>query len=331
MRGRTCRSGSYQVTPKEGCPGAKRSAGAPIRPVRRKAPKGARKIQSQHRSSSHPLLSNHWKLLTPDRRRRSIDKLRSRFGVSERRACKLIGQHRSTQRYAPKPPGERDAEITAWLKAYALSNPRRGYKRAWAALLKEGWHLARSYVQRLWRQAGLKVPYKKKRTKRHGNPSGWHRPLDAGVTWAADFQFDQSEDKRVIKLLNIADEYDRRWLASRAARSIDALGVIATLDDLVAENGKPVYLRVDHGPEFIAGLLADWCGEMGVELLFTEPGSPWQNGVIESLNGRVRDEYLNGELFLDIPEAQAILDHARADYNVHRRSHGVRGPWRDVA
>ena len=83
--------------------------------------------------------------------------------------------------------------------------------------------------------------------------------------------------------------------------------------------------------EFIAGVLADWCGEMGVELLFTEPGSPWMNGVIESLNGRVRDEYLNGELFLDIPEAQAILDHARADYNASRRSHGVRGPWHDVA
>ena len=143
--------------------------------------------------------------------------------------------------------------------------------------------------------------------------------------------FDQTGDKRVIELLNIVDEYDRRWLASRAARSIDSLEVIATLDGLVAENGAPVYLRVDHGPEFIAGVLADWCGEMGVELLFTEPGSPWMNGVIESLNGRVRDEYLNGELFLDIPEAQAILDHARADYNASRRSHGVRGPWHDVA
>ena len=123
----------------------------------------------------------------------------------------------------------------------------------------------------------------------------------------------------MIELLNIVDEYDRRWLVSRAARSIDSLEVIATLDGLVAENGAPVYLRVDHGPEFIAGVLADWCGEMGVELLFTEPGSPWMNGVIESLNGRVRDEYLNGELFLDIPEAQAILDHARADYNASRR------------
>jgi transposase InsO family protein len=205
------------------------------------------------------------------------------------------------------------------LKAYALSNPRCGYKRAWAALLKEGWHLARSYVQRLWREAELKVPYKKKRTKRHGSPSGWHRPLDSNVTWAADFQFDQSGDKRLIKLLNIVDDYDRRWLASRAARSIDSLEVIATLDGLVAENGTPVYLRVDHGPEFIAGVLADWCGEMGVELLFTEPGSPWMNGVVESLNGRVWDEYLNGELFLDIPEAQAILDHARADYNASRR------------
>ena len=163
------------------------------------------------------------------------------------------------------------------------------------------------------------MPYKKKRARRHGNPSGWHRPLDSNVTSAADCQFDQSEDKRVIKLFNIVDEYDRRWLASQAARSIDALGVIATLDGLVAENGAPVYLRVDHGPEFIAGLLADWCAEMGVELLFTEPGSPWQNGVIESLNGRVRDEYLNGELFLDVTEAQAILDHARADYNVNRR------------
>ncbi len=151
MKGRTCRSGSYQVTREEGYTGAQWAPGAPIRQVRRKAPKGAREIRSQHRSSSHPILSNHWKLLTPDRRRRSIDKLRSRFEVSERRACKLIGQHRSTWRHTPKPPNELDAEITEWLCAYAIEYPRCGYKRAWAALLEEGLHLARSYAHRLWR------------------------------------------------------------------------------------------------------------------------------------------------------------------------------------
>ena len=241
------------------------------------------------------------------------------FGVSETRACKLIGQHRSTQRYVPKAPPEEKEEHLAWLKAYALANPRCGYRRAFAEMVKAGYRVCRNYVQKLWREAGLKVPYKKKRRKPRALVSGWQRPLYANVTWAMDFQFDQSQDKRSIKLLNVVDEYGRRWLASLAARSIDAAGVITTLDGLVAEHGVPKQLRMDNGPEFIADALAAWAAEMDVELLHIEPGSPWQNGVVESLNGRIRDEYLNGELFLDVVEAQAILDHAREKYHTSRR------------
>jgi putative transposase len=245
--------------------------------------------------------------------------LMRQFGVSETRACKLIGQHRSTQRYVPKAPPDEREEHLAWLKAYALTNPRCGYRRALAEMVSQGYQVSKNYVQKLWREAGLKVPYKKKRRKLRVLLSGWHRPLYANVTWAMAFQFDQSEDKRVLKLLNVVDEYDRRWLAAKAAKFIDAAGVIATLDDLVAEHGVPRQLRTDNGPEFIADALADWTAEMGVELLFIEPGSPWQHGVIESLNGRVRDEYLNGELFLDVTEAQVILDHAREQYHANRR------------
>jgi putative transposase len=163
------------------------------------------------------------------------------------------------------------------------------------------------------------VPYKEEARQALWKSFRMAQALDAGVTWAADFQFHQSEDKRVIKLLNIVCKYDQRWLTSRAARYIDALRVTATLDSLVAENGAPVYLCVDHGPEFIAGLLADWCAAMGVELHFTEPGSLRQKGVVEALNGRVRDEHLNGKLFLDATEAQAIFDHLRVDDNANRR------------
>ena len=128
--------------------------------------------------------------------------------------------------------------------------PAHGYRRAFAEMVKAGYRVSRNYVQKLWREAGLKVPYKKKRRKPRALASGWQRPLYANVTWAMDFQFDQSQDKRSIKLLNVVDEYGRRWLASLAARSIDAAGVITTLDGLVAEHGVPKQLRMDIHTEF---------------------------------------------------------------------------------
>ncbi len=217
-------------------------------------------------------------------------------------------------------PPDDDEALTLWLKRFALGHPRWGYKRAHAVANKEGWNTNIKRIHRLWRQAGLKVPYKKRRKSLHGHgvAMGVHQPTSVNVCWAMDFQFDQTTDTRPIKLSNIIDEYSRESLCISASRSIDAKGVLAHLDDLVATRGAPKYLRVDNGPEFIAHVLSDFCDELGVTLWFTIPGSPWQNGKVESFNARLRDEMLNGELFDSISEAQLLLDHFQCEYNEYR-------------
>ncbi len=147
---------------------------------------------------------------------------------------------------------------------------------------------------------------------------GVRQPTQTNVWLAMDFQFDQTTDTRPIKMLNIIDEYSRECLASIAGRSMDSKGVVAVLDGLLAERGKPSFIRLDNGPEFIAGVLADWCKEVGVTLYFIEPGFPWLNGKVESFNSRLRDELLNGELFESVAEAQKLLDRWRAEYNAYR-------------
>ncbi len=147
---------------------------------------------------------------------------------------------------------------------------------------------------------------------------GAHMPLYENVSWAMDFQFDQTTDAKVIKLLNIVDEYSRRHLVSFANRSIDAKDVVAVLDDLLAQHGRPLFLRCDNGPEFIAEVVASWAKEVGTTLWHIDPGSPWQNGKVESFNSRLRDEFLGGQLFESIKEAQLLLDKYRDEYNNFR-------------
>jgi putative transposase len=194
--------------------------------------------------------------------------LRQRFGVSERRACKLTGQPRSTQRQVPKPKENVEAKIIDILRKFALANPRQGYRKAYRAVLEAGYQVNLKKVHRLWREAGLKPPFRKRKNKRagHGVAMGAHHPIDANVTWAMDFQFDATGDGKVLKLLNIIDEYSREYLATLVDRSIDAEGVISALDGIVAERGVPVYIRMDNGPEVTSHALEDWDKEMGVTL-----------------------------------------------------------------
>jgi putative transposase len=143
-------------------------------------------------------------------------------------------------------------------------------------------------------------------------------PIAPNVLWAGDFQFDQTDDARPLKLLNIVDEYTREALAMDAERSIDADMVVAALDRVATLRGYPQYLRFDHGPEFIAHAVADWCRFNGAQTVFIDPGSPWQNAWIESFNGRARDELLNGERFDTLLEAKVVISDWRIDYNNNR-------------
>jgi len=153
-------------------------------------------------------------------------------------------------------------------------------------------------------------------------------PIAPDVVWACDFQYDTTADGRTIKLLNIVDEFTRQALAVVVERSIDADRVVATLDRLRIARRAPRYVRFDHGPEFIAHAVADWCRFAGTGSIFIDPGSPWQNAWIESFNGRLRDEVLNGWHFDTLLEAKVLIEDWRTDYNTHRphSAHGELTP-----
>jgi putative transposase len=246
--------------------------------------------------------------------------LRQRFGVSERKACAVVGQHRSTQRLVvPAPPGDEEA-LRAYLRAFSKERPRWGWRRAAKALRREGRHVNNKRIQRLWREEGLRVPYRKRKKPLRGIGTrvGAMSLIAPGALWALDFQFDTTEDNRTIKLLNVIDEFTRECPAIVVERSIDADRVVATLDRLVVERGAPAFVRFDNGPEFIAYAVADWCRFNGVGAVFIDPGSPWQNAWIESFNGRLRDELLNAWRFDSLLEAKVLIEDWRIDYNLNR-------------
>jgi putative transposase len=258
-----------------------------------------------------------------------VARLEQRFGVSQRRACKVVGQARSTQRLAAPVPG--DEALRRFLRAFALERPRWGWRRALRAARDAGFSVNHKKLHRLWRDEGLKVPYRKRKRPLRGIGVrvGAFCPIAPDVVWAMDFQFDQTADGRTLKLLNVVDEFTREALAIEVDRSIDADYVVRVLDRLAKERLAPRYVRFDHGPEFIAYAVADWCRFNATGSVFIDPGCPWQNGFCESFNGRLRDEYLNGQLFDTLLEAQVLLERFRIDYNINR-PHSSLG-WRTPA
>jgi putative transposase len=249
-----------------------------------------------------------------------VHTLRQRFGVSERKACAVVGQHRSTQRLAIPAPPEDEEALRAFLRAFSKERPRWGWRRAAKALRREGRNVNNKRVQRLWREEGLRVPYRKRKKPLRGIGTrvGSMSLIAPNALWALDFQFDTTEDNRTIKLLNVIDEFTRECPAIVVERSIDADRVVATLDRLVVERGVPAFVRFDNGPEFIAYAVADWCRFNGVGAVFIDPGSPWQNAWIESFNGRLRDELLNAWRFDSLLEAKVLIEDWRIDYNLNR-------------
>ncbi|UXA11579.1 IS3 family transposase [Mycobacterium sp. SMC-8] len=270
------------------------------------------------------------KLLTPNRKRRAATMLRERFGVSQRRACTVVGLHRSTMRLTPSPITTEEAELRAWLRWFSIDRPRWGWRRAAKMARRAGWKINNKRIRRLWREEGLRVPQRrrKKRLTGIGVAVGAMSPIRPNVIWAMDFQFDTTADGRTIKMLNVIDEFTREALAIEVARSIDADGVVEVLDRLALVHGAPVYVRFDNGPEFVAHAVADWCRFNSARSLFIDPGSLWQNAFVESFNGRLRDELLNSWRFDSLLEARVIIEDWRRDYNANRphSAHGELTP-----
>jgi putative transposase len=256
--------------------------------------------------------------------------VRDRLGVSERRACWYVGQHRSTQRHERERAGD-DAALRQRLGEISAERPRWGYRRAHARLREEGWEVNRKRVQRLWREEGLRVPVRRRKRRRLGDstvPAERLRAERPNQVWALDYQQDQSADGRVLRLLNVVDEFTREALQMLVERSIDADRTVDVLEGLVAERGAPEHLRMDNGPELTAHALRDWCQFAKTGTAYIEPGSPWQNPFVESFHSRVRDELLDVEEFSCLAEAKVVISDWREDYN-HRRPHsalGMRAP-----
>jgi putative transposase len=252
-----------------------------------------------------------------------VCRLQERFGVSERLACRVAGQHRSTQRKPRAPRPIEDGELRCRLRAIAKAHPRWGYKMAARIVGREGWHVNRKRVQRLWRDEGLKRPPQGRKRRRVRLESTERlRALRPNHVWAIDFEFDETSDQRRLKLANIVDECTREALVMRVGRHCTAENLITELERLVMTYGAPSSLRCDNGPELIANALREWCRFSRIGISYIEPGSPWENPYVESFNGRVRDELLNIEEFGSLLEAQVVVEAWRIEYNTYR-PHGA--------
>ena len=256
--------------------------------------------------------------------------MRAALGCSERRACKTIGQHRSTQR-KPKVIRDDEAALTADIIRLASEYGRYGYRRITALLRREGWTVNFKRVKRIWRREGLKVPQKQPKRGRLWFNDGSCvrlRPQHKGHVWSYDFVADRTHDGRAFRMLTVIDEYTRECLAIHVQRSLKHDDVLAVLTDLFTRHGPPEYIRSDNGSEFTAIAVREWLEKVKVQTLYVTPGSPWENGYNESFNGKLRDELLNGEIFYTLKEAQILIKRWRHHYNTIRphSSLGYRSP-----
>lgn len=240
--------------------------------------------------------------------------------VSQRKACAVIGQSRSTQR---RQGFKRDDEDTLTKEIIDLASRygRYGYRRITALLRSKGWHVNHKRVMRIWRREGLKVPIKQPKRGRLWLNDGSCvrlRPSWKHHVWAYDFVHDRTKDGRAFRMLTVIDEYSRECLAIVTKRKLKSGDVLEALEELFIKHGMPDHIRSDNGAEFTAKAVRSWLNKMSVKNLFIEPGSPWENGYNESFNGRLRDELLDRELFYTLHEAQVLIERWRVHYNTKR-------------
>ena len=268
------------------------------------------------------------------KRRRTSDEVRRRLGpdkISERRACRVLGQPRGTQRYSKRRAAD-EAKLLEEMRRIARKRPRFGSPRIHDALGKRGWSVNHKRIERLWREEGIQVP--KKQQKKRRSPCGGSanscvrkRALRPNHVWSYDFVEDRTENNRKLRMLVVIDEFTRESLAIEVAWSFTAAQVVEVLGYLFAVRGVPEHIRSRptlrvgaRGPEFVARVVTRWLYRAGVKTLFIAKGSPWENGYVESFNSRFRDELLNRELFVGLEDARWVVDRWRLDYN-HQRPH----------
>lgn len=240
-----------------------------------------------------------------------------RYGVSERRACLVLGQHRTSQRHG-RPDDSDETVLRQDIIRLASQYGRYGYRRITALLKAEGWRVNHKRVERLWRIEGLKVPGKQPKRGRlylHDGSCIRLRPCWQNHVWSYDFVSERLHNGRKFRMLTVIDEYSRRCLAIRVDYQLKAEQVLEVLADLFVSHGVPDYIRSDNGSEFTANDVRQWLSQVGVKTAYITPGSPWENGFNERFNGSLRDELLNGEIFYTLTEAKTLIEHWRCHYN----------------
>lgn len=260
--------------------------------------------------------------------------IQDRFNASERRACKLLKQPRATQRYMAqvrddeKPLTQRIIELASMFGGY-------GYRMIHALLRLDGWWVNHKRVERIWQQEGLKVPKKQPKRGRLWLNDGSCirlRPTHKDHVWSYDFVHGRTHDGRSFRMLMLMDEYTRECLSIDVARKLNHDDVLERLAWLMATRGVPKHIRSDNGSEFTAKAVRDWLGRVGVQTQYITPGSPWENGYIESFNGTLGHEVLKREIFYSLKEAKVLIERWRVHYNTKRphSSLGYRPPAPEV-
>lgn len=252
------------------------------------------------------------------------------FNVSERRACNVLRQPRATQRYLPQVRDD-ETPLTQRIIELACVYGRYGTPRVTNLIRRTGWLVNHKRVERIWKREGLQVPKKQPKRGRLWLNDGSCirlRPQHKDHVWAYDFVTARTHDGRPFRMLTLVDEYTRECLAIDVARKLKSDDVLERLSWLFATRGVPKHIRSDNGPEFTATVVRDWLKRVGVKTLFITPGSPWENGYVESFNGKLRDELLNGEIFYTLREAKVLIERWRVHYNTVRphSSLGYRPP-----
>ena len=253
-------------------------------------------------------------MVSPTQKRSAVEALVKR-GRSISASCKRIGLARSTWMYEKRIPHDEEAAILH-IKDLAKRFPRFGYRRIGVMLKREGRAMNSKRVQRLWQLAGLQVPKRRRKKRTWTKTEPWpDRGKCKNHVWTVDFLFDRTTDGKSIKVLSVLDEYTRECIALPCARGMTAQDVARVLDRVAKERGAPAFVRSDNGPEFISIALQEWTATCDAQMRYVKPGSPWQNGCVESFHDKMRDEFLQMETFITVAEARVLLENWRMQYN----------------
>lgn len=255
-------------------------------------------------------------MVSPSSKRRAVSFIEQEGLGRKAPACRALGLARSAAYYLPRESVE-SQRLRKEIISLSQKHPRYGYRRITALLRRDEWEVNAKRVQRVRRQEGFKVSKRQRKMRRLGKSTAVRqRATQPNHVWSWDFVEDQSERGSKLRMLTLIDEYTRQCLAIHVAWSIRAVDVITVVEAAMVRYGKPEHIRSDNGPEFIAYAIQDWMKESQIETLYIQPGSPWENGHIESFHDKLRDECLNREIFGSLLEAKVLVEHWRIESNI---------------